>query len=310
MSIRKVALGSTFEVNFNTTQFSTGAPDTLDSGAMELRRYGNDTEITAGLTFSGDHDAVVGFNEVTVVAATAGLVAGAIYDMVVGVGTIDSVSAVGMIVDRFQVETAAELAAREWQEAMYPDHVVATTTGNTTSLINLTEMLVSTATANDVLGEILTVQYIGGTFAALPIYVRITAYATTNQLATVEQLDGTVLPEALAAGDKVWRTGQYTATDETGAALATATSLATLQADVGTAGAGLTALFTTAMTEAYSTDQGTLTLAMALYELHAMLGEFSVSGTTVTYKQRDGSTTATTYTLDSASDPTSTTRAT
>jgi hypothetical protein len=36
----------------------------------------------------------------------------------------------------------------------------------------------------------------------------VTAYATTNQLATVQQLDGNALPEAVAAGDWVWRVSQ------------------------------------------------------------------------------------------------------
>ena len=211
MSLRTVALGSTFEVYFNTTQFSTGAPFALASGAMELRRYGNDTEITAGLTLSLDHDTVTGFHELTIVAATAGLVAGAIYDVVIGVGTIDSVSAVGKIVDRFRVETAAELAAREFQEAKFTDHVVATVTSNSTTVVNLSDILPSAALVNHVVGDILTIQWVGGTYAGLVLDARITAYAVTNQLATVELLNGGALPEALAAGDMIWRTSQYTA---------------------------------------------------------------------------------------------------
>ena len=71
----------------------------------------------------------------------------------------------------------------------------------------------------------------------------------------------------------------------------------------------VTKILTTAMTEAYAADGATNTVAQALYFLIAALSEFSVSGTTVTLKKLDGSTTAATLTLGDASDPTSITRA-
>ena len=77
----------------------------------------------------------------------------------------------------------------------------------------------------------------------------------------------------------------------------------------GVVSAGITPFFTTAMTEAYSTDGSTLTPANAFYELVALLSEFAKSGTTVTVKKRDGSTTAMTLTLDDGTSPTSITRA-
>ncbi len=66
----------------------------------------------------------------------------------------------------------------------------------------------------------------------------------------------------------------------------------------------------TAMTEAYSTDGNTKTVAQALYEIAALIGDFSITGTTLTSRQIDGSTTAGTYTLNDGSNPTSITRAT
>jgi hypothetical protein len=53
-----------------------------------------------------------------------------------------------------------------------------------------------------------------------------------------------------------------------------------------------------------------MTLAQALYLLRAHLGDFSISGTTLTLKKVDGSTTAATFTLNDATSPTSITRAT
>jgi hypothetical protein len=71
-----------------------------------------------------------------------------------------------------------------------------------------------------------------------------------------------------------------------------------------------TAVFTTAMTEAYRSAGATATLAQFVYEVIAHLGESSISGTTKTLKKLDASTTAKTYTLDSAVAPTSITETT
>ncbi len=69
-------------------------------------------------------------------------------------------------------------------------------------------------------------------------------------------------------------------------------------------------ILTTQMTEAYAGDGVAPTLAQALFLIQQSVGDFSISGTTLTVKKLDGSTTAATYTLDDASDPTSRTRAT
>lgn len=66
----------------------------------------------------------------------------------------------------------------------------------------------------------------------------------------------------------------------------------------------------TALTEAYRATGATGTPAQLLYELIAHLGESSISSTTKTLKKLDGSTTAKTYTLDSATTPTSITETT
>lgn len=76
------------------------------------------------------------------------------------------------------------------------------------------------------------------------------------------------------------------------------------------AAAGVADILSTALTEAYRADGSTGTLTQLLYEIIAHLGESSISGTTKTTKRIDGTTTAATYTLDSATTPTSITRAT
>lgn len=70
-----------------------------------------------------------------------------------------------------------------------------------------------------------------------------------------------------------------------------------------------TAVFTTAMAEAYRANGATGTLAQLLYEILGNLVEANNSGTTRTVKKLDHSTTAATYTYDSAT-PNTITRAT
>ena len=69
-------------------------------------------------------------------------------------------------------------------------------------------------------------------------------------------------------------------------------------------------MLTTAMTESYNADGAAPTLAQAMFLCMQRLTEFAISGTTVTVKKLDGSTTAYTLTLDDATSPTSSTRAT
>jgi hypothetical protein len=80
-------------------------------------------------------------------------------------------------------------------------------------------------------------------------------------------------------------------------------------AEIGAAGAGLTAVWTTAATESYAADGAAATPAQLLYMILCSVSEFSISSTTITGKKVDGSTTAMTWTLNDATSPTSRTRA-
>lgn len=71
-----------------------------------------------------------------------------------------------------------------------------------------------------------------------------------------------------------------------------------------------TKVLTTALTESYNADGSPPTLAQALFVIMQRMTEFSISGTTITVKGLDGSTSKYTLTLDDATNPTSTTRAT
>ncbi len=81
-------------------------------------------------------------------------------------------------------------------------------------------------------------------------------------------------------------------------------------ADASDITAAFAAILTTQMTESYAADGTAPTAAQALFLIQQLLSEFAISGTTMTVKKINGSTTAATLTLDSATSPTSITRAT
>lgn len=108
-------------------------------------------------------------------------------------------------------------------------------------------------------------------------------------------------------------------TNITAGTVTTATNVTTvngLAANVITAAATATdfgteifnAVLTTQLTQSYAADGTAPTLAQAVLLIQQSIGDFSVSGTTLTVKQLDGSTTAAVYSLDSATAPTSRTR--
>ncbi len=67
-------------------------------------------------------------------------------------------------------------------------------------------------------------------------------------------------------------------------------------------------VLTTQMTEAYAADGVAPTLAQAIFLIQQQLGDFAISGTTLTTKKLDGSATAATFTLNDGTAPTSITR--
>lgn len=86
--------------------------------------------------------------------------------------------------------------------------------------------------------------------------------------------------------------------------IATAASIAALP----TAAQNATAVLTTQLTEGYATDGAAPTVTQALMLIQQSITDFSISGTSLTIKKLDGSTTAATLTLNDATSPTSVTR--
>jgi hypothetical protein len=88
------------------------------------------------------------------------------------------------------------------------------------------------------------------------------------------------------------------------------TEIAAILVDTGTdIPATLAAMFTTQLTESYRAAGAAPTAAQALFEIIAHLGDSSISGTTKTLRNLSG-TAAKTFTLDSATTPTSITETT
>lgn len=120
-----------------------------------------------------------------------------------------------------------------------------------------------------------------------------TTISTSQTIATVTT--ATNLTNAPTSGD-------FTATMKT--SLNAATPVATLSSAYDFAKG------TVAMTESYAALNATATPAQILYMIWALLENRSIASTTLTAKKLDGSTTAMTFTLDSATTPTSQVRAT
>ena len=136
-----------------------------------------------------------------------------------------------------------------------------------------------------------------------------TGFATTAEIAdvpTVAEFNARTIPSA-----DYFVVTDYTV-PPTSAAISTAVWGETTR--VLTAGTNLndvsvSDILTTQMTESYSADGTSPTLAQSLFLIQQNLQDFSFAGTTQTVKKIDGSTTAATYTLDDATAPTSKTRA-
>lgn len=111
----------------------------------------------------------------------------------------------------------------------------------------------------------------------------------------------TTISSRLAAASITLTGGQVSidATSKTGLRLG-ATGLSDVSATI----------LTTALTESYAADGAAPTLSQAIFAIQQMMQERAISSTTMTVKKLDGTTTAMTFTLDSASSPTTITRAT
>lgn len=226
----------TFEIPLPSRD-SAGAAVTAGTWADADFKFYKDGSTTAATidasatTPSSDFDSDVGKSQLQVLTANDSAFTLGSRWQVWAEKTIDG-TAINECICVFRMETEPEKAARLLRAAVYPnDPTISTTAGNTPTTINLTDIANPNAEAGDYAGEILLVQYQGGTYDGLSILVRVTSYAVTNQIAVVEQINGDNMPEAVAAGDYVWRVGQFTAMTDSLAEIANQASIDAIDDD-------------------------------------------------------------------------------
>jgi hypothetical protein len=145
------------------------------------------------------------------------------------------------------------------------------------------EMVITTGTVNSVS----VVGYVVGTFS---IENRSAVMPTT----AARTLDVSATGEAGVDWANVGSPSTSVSLSSTTVATVTTTTTAT----------NLTNAPTAAMTESYSADGATFTLAQALYFIVSRLSEFDISSTTINMKKLDGTTQAAILTLNDATNPT------
>lgn len=276
-----VPLGATVDLTFTTRQFSTGTPFSL-SGSPAVAAYANNstTPITSGITLTTDFAGVTGLNHVRVAATTGnGFASGSQYSLVLSAGTVDGVSVAGETIGGFSIEASAAGAlgpqAKTDVRTETSSALAAYGTPTSAELLNLVRLMVrkDAALASDLAALVTAINADLGSGAG--------TYANTTDA-----------QEALRdRGDAAWTTASGFATP----------------ADVTTA---VSAVLTAPVADSIPAMGNRPSIAQAAYLIVQFLLERAVSGTTMTVRKPDGSTTLLTMTLDNAMSPSSVTRAT
>jgi len=320
--MRDRTVGDTFYMFFTTRAFATGIPTVL-AGSPVVSAYEDDsvTQITAGITLGVSHDSVVGLNLLTVVATGGnGYETGKDYSFVITVGTVGGVSVVGEVVGEFSLS----LSAAAIDLANGTDGLTALKTGiddvPTVSEFNA-RTLVAASYFDPAADAVANVTLVATTTALTNVInaASIVASVSGNVDGSVDSVTGDTkqtadhtagiadIPTVAEFNARTLVAASYF--DPTADAVANVTLCATTTTNTDMV-AEPTTLLTTQMSEAYAADGVAPTVAQALFLIQQTIGDFSIAGTTITTKKLDGSTTASTYTLDDATNPTSRTRTT
>ena len=147
-----------------------------------------------------------GLNLFAVDTSTAGIEPGKHYSVVMSAGTVGGTSVVGQVVYEFTMESAAEKAQRLYRTYLYPESTISTVSGNTTTAINMTDILDAQTPDDAIKGVIYAVQR--GSDTGEVEYVHCTGFTNSNMQATVERVDDRgAMGWAVAAGDNIWPIG-------------------------------------------------------------------------------------------------------
>ena len=195
---------------------------------------------------------------------------------------------------------------------------VATVDGNVDAVLVDTGTTLP-ATLSTIEGKVDTVDTVADSIKAvtdnLPDSGALSSLATASALATVDtNVDsvlvetGTTIPATLRTLDGKVDTVD-TVVDSISSTLSSGVTVASISDGAIGADAVADIWSTTALAESYASDGSAGTPAQLLYMIQQATTEFAISGTSLTVKKVDGSTTAGVWTLDDASAPTSRTRA-
>lgn len=310
-------LGDTFDTKFTTRQIS-GAPSTLSSSPVISAYVGNSTtEITAGITLSVDFDSRTGLNNVRVVATSGnGYATASNYQLVITTGTVNSVSVVGEVIAEFSIENRSALMPTTGGRTLVVDaagladanmvKMGPTGSGTAQTARDIgTSVLLSSGTGTGQLK--LASGYVAMTWAD------IAAPTTTVNLSgtTIAAVTGAVGSVTGAVGSVTGLTASDVGAIKTQTDKFVFTVANQVDSNVITkTGFTLSASGSAALTEGYRANGATGTIAQLLYEILAHVSESAIVTTVKTINKLDHVTPVATFTLDSATAPTSITRAT
>ena len=264
----------------------------------------------AGITVSVDFDGITGSHMVKIDTSddTVGgfWVTGSDYFIRIEGTTIDGAT-VNSVIGQFSIENrfmrgtdSAALAATAitdvtWTDAKaaFIDHAISTVDTNVDTLL-------TRVTAAVALASVCTESRLAELDAAnLPTDIADVPTVAEFEARSIVAADYVVVGDTIA--------GVTTVTNLTNAPTSgdlTATMKTSVNTEV------VDTLTVDTITDSYATDGNQPTIAQAILAIQQFAQEKSISGTTLTVKKPDGSTTAMTFTLDHATEPTSLTRAT
>jgi hypothetical protein len=272
-------------LDFKFTSVNTSQVPTTLSGTPVVKVYKDNataTESTAGITLTVDFDSVTGLNNLRIdTSADAFYATGANYQAVITTGTVGGVSVVGVVVCTFSIENRYTRGTDNALEPTTAGRKLDVTTGGAAGID--WGNIENKTTANDL--------------SATDIQLCDTTTAVTNEVTA----DVTKVSGDATAADNLELDYDGTGYNKSASTIGTCTT----NTDMIT----VANILTTQMTEAYAADGTAPTLAQAIFLIQQSLHEFAITSTTRTVKKLNGSDTAATFTLDDATSPTSTTRA-
>ncbi len=337
-------IGDTIDFTFTTRKFSTGAPFTLAGSPAVVAYVGLLTsEITDGISITADFDNKTGLNNVHVVIDGSDYDDGDNVSLVLSAGTVDGVSVANETLAHFSVRdrvvkmgnfahggdsASLRLSGRSGGIGLHITGEDAFSAPLYIDAGSTNQNAVTMIGGNDASALSLQSEGLG---AGLSIFsadtgpaILLAAGATSGNAISITTTDGHGISFDISGSSKVAinaADGGIVSNDLTLSAAGIRAAMGLSAADLDTQldaiaafvdteiaaiQSTLSTLFTTTITEpTYRTDGASGSLAQLMYEINQTLGERSFSGVTGTVKKVDGTTTAFTQTLDSASTPTS-----